>query len=165
MFILIQRRGFFALQFRGLERYRIRVPALEASREKLLALDDSIVGFYTRHRASFLLSTGVFLGGWVVEALEVYVILRSLGEPVDMVKALSIDALTTFIKGGTFVVPGSTGAQEAGTLLRAYGYSDVRGMTFALLRRARELLWTGVGVLCLAFAMQAERLSERTKRF
>ncbi len=95
MFILIQRRGFFTLQFRGLERYRIRVPALEASREKLLALDDWIVGFYIRNRASFLLSSG----GWVVETLEVYVILRSLGEPVDIVKAQSIDALTTFIKG------------------------------------------------------------------
>ncbi len=49
-------------------------------------------------------------------------------------------------------------------LLRAYGYSDVTGMTFALLRRVRELIWIGVGVLCLAFMMQAERLSERTHR-
>lgn len=43
-------------------------------------------------------------------------IVRYLGEPIDIVTALSIDALTTLIKGGTFFVPGSIGAQEAGTL-------------------------------------------------
>ncbi len=102
MFIVIQRRGLFTLLFTGLEKYRIRVTALEARREKLLALDESIVGFYTRNRASFLLSTGAFFGGWLVEALEVYVIMRYLGEPIDIVTALSIDALTTFIKGGRF---------------------------------------------------------------
>ena len=91
-------------------------------------------------------------------------ILRYLGEPIDIVTALSIDALTTLIKGGTFFVPGSIGAQEAGTLLllRAYGYSDVTGMTFALLRRVRELIWIGVGVVCLAFMIRKDRLSERT---
>ncbi|MBA5868915.1 MAG: hypothetical protein GDA68_02740 [Nitrospira sp. CR2.1] len=36
MFIVIQRRGLFTLLFRGLEKYRIRVTALEARREKFL---------------------------------------------------------------------------------------------------------------------------------
>jgi glycosyltransferase 2 family protein len=94
------------------------------------------------------------------------VIMRYLGEPIDIVTALSIDALTTFIKGGTFFVPGSIGAQEAGTLmlLRAYGYSDVTGMAVALLRRMRELIWIGVGVLCLACMMRTERFKERRNR-
>jgi hypothetical protein len=35
-------------------------------------------------------------------------------------------------------------------LLRAFGYSDVTGITFALLRRFRELAWIGIGLLCLA---------------
>jgi glycosyltransferase 2 family protein len=166
MFIVIQRRGLFTSLFSLLGRCGIRVAPLEARREKLLALDKSIVGCYTHDRASFLFSTGAFFGGWFVEALEVYVILRYLGEPIDIVTALSIDALATFIKGGTFFIPGSIGAQEAGTLmlLTAYGYSDVTGMTFALLRRMRELIWIGVGVLCLAFLMHAERLSERRNR-
>ena len=102
MFIVIQRRGLFAFMFRIMARCRIRITALEAGREKLLALDESIVGFYTCNRVSFLLSTGAFFGGWLVEALEVYVIMRYLEEPIDIVTALSIDALTTFIKGGRF---------------------------------------------------------------
>ena len=57
-----------------------------------------------------------------------------------------------FIKGGTFFIPGSLGTQEAGNvlLLNAFGYSDVTGITFALLRRFRELVWIGIGLLCLA---------------
>ena len=35
-------------------------------------------------------------------------------------------------------------------LLSAFGYSDVTGITFALLRRFRELVWIGLGLLCLA---------------
>ena len=88
-------------------------------------------------------------------------ILLYLGEPIDLLTALSIDALCTLIKGGAFFVPGSVGAQEAGNLLllRAFGYSDVTGMTFALLRRARELVWIAIGLLCLAFMMRGNRAS------
>lgn len=163
-FMIIQRRGLFAVMFHVMARCGIRITALETRREKLLAIDNSVVGFYIHNQVSFLLSVGAFFGGWLAEALEVYVILRYLGEPIDIVTALSIDAIATLIKGGTFFVPGSIGAQEAGTLLllRAYGYSDVTGMTFALLRRARELIWIGVGIVCLAFMIRKERLSERT---
>lgn len=159
LFILIQRRGLFTFLFTVLERCRIRVAPLEARRERLLALDESIVGFYTCAPGSFFFSTTVFLAGWVLEAMEVYVILLYLGEPIDVWTALSIDALSTLIKGGTFFVPGSVGAQEAGNLmlLMAYGYSDVTGMTFALLRRVRELVWIAIGVGCLAMMMRGRQ--------
>ena len=56
-----------------------------------------------------------------------------------------------FIKGGTFFIPGSLGAQDSGNVLvqRAFGYSDVTGVTFVLLRRFRELVWIGIGLFCL----------------
>ena len=46
----------------------------------------------------------------------------------------------------------SLGAQDGGNmlLLSIFGYSDVTGITFALLRRFRELVWIGLGLLCLA---------------
>jgi hypothetical protein len=68
--------------------------------------------------------------------------------------AISISALSVFIKSGTFFIPGSLGAQDGGNmlLLKAFGYSDVTGITFALVRRFRELVWIGLGLLCLALA-------------
>ena len=51
------------------------------------------------------------------------------------------------------VIPGSLCAQKGGNLLllQAFGYSDVTGITFALLRRFRELAWIGIGLAALAF--------------
>jgi glycosyltransferase 2 family protein len=53
---------------------------------------------------------------------------------------------------GTFFIPGSLGAQDGGNvvLLKAFGYSDFTGITFALLRRFRELAWIELGLHCLA---------------
>ena len=66
--------------------------------------------------------------------------------------AISIGALSVGIKGSTFFIPGSLGAQDVGNffLLKDFGYSDVAGFTFAMLRRFRELVWIGLGLLCLA---------------
>jgi glycosyltransferase 2 family protein len=84
--------------------------------------------------------------------LEVYVILYVLGGPAMALSAISIAALSVFIKSSTFFIPGSLGTQDGGNLLllKAFGYSDVTGITFALVRRFRELVWIGVGLLCLA---------------
>ncbi len=40
--------------------------------------------------------------------------------------------------------------RREGLLIEAFGYSGVTGITFALLRRFRELVWIGLGLLCLA---------------
>jgi hypothetical protein len=82
----------------------------------------------------------------------VFVIISYLGGPANVLSAISIGGLAVFIKGGTFFIPGSLGAQDGGNLLllKAFGYSDVTGITFALLRRFRELFWIGIGLVCLA---------------
>ena len=52
------------------------------------------------------------------------------------------------------VIPGSLCAQEGGDLLllKAFGCSEVTGITFALLRRFRELVWIGIGLAALAWS-------------
>ena len=100
----------------------------------------------------FLWSTGLFFLGWLAEALEVFVMILCLGQPISILSAIAIGALSVFIKGGTFFIPGSLGAQDAGNLLllTAFGYGEVTGITFALLRRFREFVWIAVGLACLA---------------
>jgi len=70
----------------------------------------------------------------------------------DPLSAISIGALSVFIKGGTFFLPGRLDAQDGGNLLLllAFGYLDATGIIFALLRPFRELVWIGIGLLCLA---------------
>ncbi|MGH7166397.1 MAG: lysylphosphatidylglycerol synthase transmembrane domain-containing protein [Nitrospiraceae bacterium] len=151
-FLAIQHRGLFTGLLELLRGLKIRIAYLEHREERLRDLDRTIVSFYTGDRRRFLFSIGVCFLGWLAEALEVYAMLYYLGGPADFLTAISIGALSVFIKGGTFFIPGSVGAQEAGNLLLlvAFGYSDVTGLTFALLRRLRELVWIGIGLVCLA---------------
>ncbi|HLZ34588.1 MAG TPA: lysylphosphatidylglycerol synthase domain-containing protein, partial [Nitrospira sp.] len=151
-FVFVQRRGLFTWILELLRKIGFRIGFLEAKEEQLKSLDRTILNFYTHHQSTFYASAGLYLLGWLAEALEVFVMIYYLGGPATPLSALSIGALSVFIKGGTFFIPGSLGAQDGGNLLllQAFGYSDVTGITFALLRRFRELVWIGIGLLCLA---------------
>ncbi|MDP1769742.1 MAG: lysylphosphatidylglycerol synthase transmembrane domain-containing protein [Nitrospirota bacterium] len=170
-FVFVQRQGLFTWLLGFLRKIGLKIAYLEAREEQLRSLDRTILSFYRDNRPAFYASTGLFLLGWLSEALEVYVILYLLGGPAMALSAISIGALSVFIKGGTFFIPGSLGAQDGGNvlLLKAFGYSDVTGITFALLRRFRELVWIGLGLLCLTFvggrevAMQEELTQDSGK--
>jgi glycosyltransferase 2 family protein len=151
-FIFVQKRGLFMWILRTLRGLGLHVAFLESREEKLRSLDGIILNFYMHHRSAFYAATALYLLGWLAEAVEVYVIILYLGGPASLLSAISIGALSVFIKGGTFFIPGSLGTQDGGNLLllKAFGYSDVTGITFALLRRFRELVWIGIGLLCLA---------------
>lgn len=150
-FVFIQHRGLFASILSIVKKLGVRIRALEAQEEHLRSIDQTILNFYRHHKRAFLASTGVYLFGWLAESLEVFGIIYFLGGSVSFLAAISIGALAVFIKGGSFFIPGSLGAQDAGNLLllQAFGYSDVTGITFALLRRFRELVWIALGLLCL----------------
>ena len=162
-FVFVQRRGLFTWLLETLRTLGIRIGFLEAREDKLRELDRTILNFYTQHQTVFYTSTGLFFLGWLAEALEVFVIIYYLGGPADMWLAISIGALSVFIKGGTFFIPGSLGAQDGGNLLllQAFGYSDVTGITFALLRRFRELVWIGIGLGCLSMIGKTETLPKK----
>jgi len=151
-FVFIQRRGLFASILGLVRKLGLRIGFLESQEEHLRSIDHTIQEYYRHHQRAFYLSIGVYFLGWVAESVEVFVILHFLGGPTDILSAFSIGALAVFIKGGSFFIPGSLGAQDGGNvlLLQAFGYSDVTGLAFALLRRFRELVWIGIGLLCLA---------------
>ena len=151
MFVTVQRRGLFRSLLAVLRYCRIRIRVLESRQDQLEALDRTIMRFYGHAKPAFLLSTGAHFLGWLAEGLEVYAILSYLGPSVDVLASVSIAGLAVLIKGGTFFIPGSVGAQESGyvVLLMAFGYSDVAALTFAVVRRLREVVWIVIGLLCL----------------
>ncbi len=150
--IYAQRKGFFTWLLEFTRKIGLKIRFLEAREEQLRSLDRMILEYYRHNRRAVYSSTGLFFLSWMAEALEVYVIIWFLGGPALVLSAISINALSVFIKGGSFFIPGSLGAQDIGNflLLKDFGYSDVAGLTFALLRRFRELVWIGIGLLCLA---------------
>jgi glycosyltransferase 2 family protein len=162
-FIFIQQRGLFASMLSLVKKLGLRIKALEAQEEHLCAIDQTIRSFYSHHQKAFFASMALYFLGWMAESLEVFGIIYFLGGSVSALSALSIGALAVFIKGGSFFIPGSLGAQDAGNmlLLQTFGYSDVTGITFALLRRFREVVWIGVGLLCLALVGKRGQIDDQ----
>src|SRR2546422_148092 len=151
LFLAVQRFGLFMSLLRVLDRVGIRIAWLKAREGRLEALDSAIRDFYVRDRRGFLLSFASYFTGWLAGAVEVYLILYFLGLPVDWRTAIAIEALAVFAKGGTAFIPGSVGGQEAGTVLVfvAFGLTEQAGVTFALVRRLREIVWVAFGLWVL----------------
>ena len=149
-FFLVQRRGMFIGVLKFLRACRIRIRFLEAREEQLQELDRTILKFYAGSRRAFFLATLIFFLGWIAEVCEVAAILYVLTGSTDFLMAFAIGALSVFVKGGTFLIPGSVGVQEGGNLalVVVFGFSTVIGIAFALLRRFREILWIAIGLLC-----------------
>ena len=152
LFFAVQRRGLFAGLLRVLERLGLQIAWLKNRAGKLQALDEAIGEFYARDRRGFASAFLFFFLGWVVGAVEVYLVLFFLGQSVDFPTAFAIEAMAVFVKGGTAFIPGSLGGQEAGTLVlfSAFGYVDTMGVTFAVIRRMREIFWIAFGLFALA---------------
>ncbi len=87
----------------------------------------------------------------MISALEIWLVLRLLGVEVDLLTALVLEAFATGIRFITFFVPAGIGTTEGGLVLVfiAFGFGASLGLSFALVRRLRELCWTAVGLLVL----------------
>jgi len=151
LFVVFQRYGLGMGSLILLRTCGIRLAFLEKRKPQLQEMDATIQRFYSQNRRTFYVALGTFFLAWLCETLEVYAILYYMDVSANVWTSISIAALTVFIKGGTFFIPGSLGAQEGGytLLLMSFGYTEVTGITFALIRRLREILWILIGLGCL----------------
>ena len=152
LFLLLQRYGLAVGVLTLFRTLKLPIRYLEKRESQLIELDQTIRQFYTERRQTFLFAFSVYFLGWLTESLEVYAILYFLDVDVDLLTSVSIAALAVLIKGGTFFIPGSLGAQEGGYLLMlvGFGYDQVTGIVFALVRRIREIIWIVIGLVFLA---------------
>ena len=114
-------------------------------------LDAALRDYYRRDWRRLALSTGFHLGGWLLGAVEAYLILFFLGISADLVTATVIEALGAGVRFATFLVPASLGAFESANAaaFEAMGLGAGAGLAFSFVRRARQIGWIGVGLLVL----------------
>ncbi len=96
------------------------------------------------------LAGALMFAQWMTEIFETWLILRLLGIDVSFSEALLIELGGSMVRSLAFVVPGGLGVQDAsyvGTLLAlgVPGATEV-GVTFVVLKRAKELFYIGLGV-------------------
>jgi len=147
-FVVVQAAG----TLRGSTRWLRRIGWLsDRPLEALGQINDELAHFYRREPGRLTLSILYHFLAWLIGVLEPWLILRWIGLPVSLAEATAIEAFSTGIRFAAFLVPGYLGALEAGhmAIFAALGLGAPAGLSFTLIRRVRELAWTGLGFLLL----------------
>ncbi len=132
--------------------------------QRFLKLDEEIKDFFTKNPRRFILSTLFNFLGWFTGVFEVYFVAKLLGMPIDLSEAWLFEALIQVLRIITFFIPSSIGAQEGGIMLifSQFGYPNALGLTFAVIRRVREIIWIGFGLFLWSLVEDKPRISKAT---
>lgn len=93
---------------------------------------------------------------------EAYLMLRALGGGASLQTAFVFEAVTKIVNTAGMLVPGRLGISEGGSALLAdaLGFAASHGLSLALMRRVRALIWAAVGLALLPF-LEARARSSR----
>jgi uncharacterized protein (TIRG00374 family) len=150
--VFIQKHGLFTFLLKFLRTFRIRIRYIADKEAKLRELDKNIYQFYSHNKKKAFASFVYYFLGWIAGLIEVFLILYFLNIPIDTVSIYIIESLSTVAKGVTSFIPGSVGGQEGGiiAIFASLKLGSSIALTFGILRRFRELIWTGVGLFVLS---------------
>jgi uncharacterized protein (TIRG00374 family) len=154
--------GFFLVQFAGLLTRGARLVTRFGAAQALASaehVDRTLQHYSRRHWRRFSLSIMFHLLGWILGVLEALLIMRVLGIHASAAVAALIEALGSAVRFATFFVPGSLGALE-GANTAAFGMLGLgasAGLAFSLVRRGRQIVWIGIGLVVLAVSRASAR--------
>ncbi|MGC8775639.1 MAG: lysylphosphatidylglycerol synthase transmembrane domain-containing protein [Chlorobaculum sp.] len=120
---------------------------------------------------SFVPVMVIYVGAWMMLALESYLILHILGLKVTFFQVLAFDTALTVLRAIFFFIPSGLGIQDLGYLafFHALGVPDylTYGGAFVMLRRLKEVIWysIGYGVMFMEgiHLQDAEKVSEESE--
>jgi len=92
---------------------------------------------------------------------EAYLMLNVVGAGTTLHTALVFEAMTKIVNTAGLVVPGRLGVAEGGSaaLAGALGFAASQGLSLALMRRVRALIWGMVGLVLLPYQEARARKS------
>jgi hypothetical protein len=135
-----------------LHRRALAPQALAGRLEKLRTLEDIVYGFHLRHPARLLLVVALEGLYHAAGVAEVYVTLAWIAKPPTLLAAFILETANRLTNVVFKFVPMRLGVDEAGSavLIQVLGYTSSAGVTLALVRKVRMLVWTAFGVFFLA---------------
>lgn len=146
LLLWLQRRGMFQTLTAVLP-----LRALKNRAERLRQLDERIFEFYRKDRPHFVMSTAAYFVGWIADTLEILLVSHLLGMPIDFSQALAVEAFISVAKALGIFVPGALGVQESGIVFLCYlfGLPPALGISYAIIRRGREVVYALIGGMFL----------------
>src|SRR6266850_6476600 len=112
-------------------------------------LEQRIYGFYERNQATFLSIFALELVFHLAGVIEIYATLTYIS-PIapTLLTAFILESVNRIINVAFKFVPLRTGVDEAGTgmLSKVLGFTTTTGVTLAIVRKARDIFWSTIGV-------------------
>jgi glycosyltransferase 2 family protein len=125
---------------------------LETRRVRVAAVEDRIYGFYARNRARFLPILALEACFHLAGVMENYVTLYFIS-PVrpTLLAAFALESVNRVINVVFKFVPMRVGVDEAGTgwFTKALQLGTTSGVSLAIVRKARVVVWTALGIVLL----------------
>jgi uncharacterized protein (TIRG00374 family) len=148
LLFLVQRHGVSSRLARRVAGTRVS-GRLDTALGLLHDVEQRLIAFYPRRRARFALAAGLAFAYWACGMLRTWVTMAALGRPITWTDAWTIEASLLLVRSVLFLVPGNVGTQEAALVAgcAAVTGSTTLGLAMAIIRRALELAWVGVGLL------------------
>ena len=155
----LQRRNPAQMLWRVLGRLLPRARLVSRLERSAVAVDERLASFYGREADTFWRAALLHLAGWLIGVLEVQLIMVLIGSPIPLLDSLVIEALSQVVRATALVIPGGLGTQEIGgvALCTFLGIAQPAAVTLWLLKRGRELVFDGTGVLYLALESARRR--------
>lgn len=121
---------------------------LSGALQALQDMDLIFARYYAAHRRELVLSTMFGIGNWLLGVAEIYLAFHLIGHPISLADAWIIESMTQLVRTATFFIPAALGSQEGALMLTCGALTGQPGLglSVALVRRARELVWIAVSL-------------------
>jgi uncharacterized protein (TIRG00374 family) len=121
----------------------------EAWRGTLAEMDRQIAEFYHRSPRRFFQALAVEYVARAMLMGEYYLVGLGLGIPMSLTDAYLVGGLASLVQNIIFLIPYEVGVKEGALFLlfQLVGLDPTTGLATALVIRARDLAWIGIGLL------------------
>jgi hypothetical protein len=151
--VIHKRRRFLSGIFVFLSNRTTSRSWIERATVRTRSLEERIYDFYERNRSRFLPIFALELCFHLAGILEIYVTLSFISEIVapTIFTAFLLESVNRVINVAFKFVPLRMGVDEQGTgmLAKVLGFTPAIGVTLAIVRKARDIFWTTVGVMLM----------------
>lgn len=151
LLVRLQRRSLFTRLVAFAGRLGLRGPRIRRFAAVAPEIDRDLGVFYTTRARDFAVSTGLHFLGWLLGTVEIKVFADLLLYPISWRDAFIIESISQPLSLGSAFVPAALGVREAGgvAIFDLLGLSESAGLAVWLLRRIREAVFSGIGLLWL----------------
>lgn len=147
IFIITRRNSMLSVVVRA---FRDRVPGFLIRAEKA---ETSVRTFRLEHPTLVNKMFWFDIASQLLTLSEVLIVLWSLHLPIHFLAVLAIEGVTRTLKFVSGWIPARLGSDEGGAIsaFAIVGISPMLGLSLALTRRVRDLLWALIGIMWLAW--------------